>query len=447
MKIESQEKSRISRRGFLGVSVATLAGLGAGGRNKLFGESASQASGAPKIREYRTLGRTGFKVSDIGFGGGNLTNAPVLAAGLDMGINYIDTGEHYVNGQSERTVGQVLKGRDRKSIFLTTKLNLVFGPSTKEAIKQRALKCLERLGTDYVDCLMIHMMSTVDQVKHEPYHEVIRELKAEGKVHFSGLSCHGAEHSLAGQTKDDMEKMLLAAAEDGRFDVTLFVYNFIQREKGERILQACKEKNMGTTLMKTNPVQSYWDIKEELDQAKKAGRTLPEWAVKMFEEYKSRADQAEAFVKKYGLSGRDEVRDAATRFCLGHPDVHSVCPTINTFDQLEAFASLSGTRLAPDEKEMLADYEEAYGRFYCRHACGECASSCPHGVPVNTIMRYSHYFRAQGREKYALENYAALPERNASLCYDCAGHCEKSCPYGVPIQGLLVFAHRTLSLP
>ena len=80
-----------------------------------------------EIQAHRTLGRTGFQVSDIGFGAGFLTNSNVLAVGLDMGINYIDTAEHYMNGQSERAVGEVLTGRDRSSIFLTTKLNLSMG--------------------------------------------------------------------------------------------------------------------------------------------------------------------------------------------------------------------------------------------------------------------------------------------------------------------------------
>jgi len=67
------------------------------------------------IQAHRTLGRTGFQVSDIGFGTGFLTNSNVLAVALDAGVNYIDTAEHYMNGQAERAVGEVLKGRDRRA--------------------------------------------------------------------------------------------------------------------------------------------------------------------------------------------------------------------------------------------------------------------------------------------------------------------------------------------
>jgi predicted aldo/keto reductase-like oxidoreductase len=426
-------------------SLSAAAGLGLAGKEKLLAGSGIKKSGDLKIKEYRTLGRTGFKVSDIGLGAGPTNNADVLEAVLDAGINYIDTAEHYVQGNSERTIGQVMAKRDRKKVFVTTKLNFGMGSSYKVLMK-RVLKCLERLQMDYVDCLMIHMTPKVEQVKKESYHKVIQELKTEGKVRFTGLSNHGIEHSLAGPTKDSMEKVVLAAAEDGRFDVVLFVYNFLQKEQGEMILKACKEKNMGTTLMKTNPVKFYSDLETAFNEAEEKGRKIPDAYRKMLEDYKLRAGEAESFKKRYNLSSPEQIRDAAIRFCLNNPDVHSVCPSINSFEELNAYVALSGQRLGSADKAMLADYESAFGAFYCRHACGQCESQCPSAVPVNTIMRYHHYFAAQGREKHAMAKYYNLKGNNASICSNCSGHCESACPYNVPIQGLLMLAHQTLSL-
>ena len=96
---------------------------------------------------------------------------------------------------------------------------------------------------------------------------------------------------------------------------------------------------------------------------------------------------------------------------------------------------------------MLSDYKNKFAHSYCRHACGQCEPSCPHDVPVNTIMRYHHYFVAQHREKYAMEKYYALQNRAVSLCSNCAGYCQNACPHNVPIQGLLLQAHYTPSLP
>jgi predicted aldo/keto reductase-like oxidoreductase len=67
-------------------------------------------------------------------------------------------------------------------------------------------------------------------------------------------------------------------------------------------------------------------------------------------------------------------------------------------------------------------------------------------VPVNAIMRFRHYFSAQGREKHALAEYAGLGSGRADHCADCAGPCQKACPYGVPIQAMLALAHTTLTL-
>ena len=77
----------------------------------------------PKIRRYRTLGRTNFKVSDLAIGGWG-KEANVYRYAYDHGINYFDTGESYGNGDSERKIGEALQHMDRKKVFITTKLIL-----------------------------------------------------------------------------------------------------------------------------------------------------------------------------------------------------------------------------------------------------------------------------------------------------------------------------------
>ena len=356
MNDEKDKNIKINRRGFIQSSLAAFVGLGVTEKGRLFGEYAGKLTRGSqveklRIKEFRTLGRTGFKASDIGFGAGNLTDPVILEAALDMGVNYIDTGEHYTRGNSERAIGKVIKNRDRKSLFITTKLNFSWGKTDKEGLKQRFLKCLERLQTDYADCLMIHMAPSVEQLKHEPYHQAIRELRAEGKVRYTGLSNHGTENRFAGNTIDDMEKVVLAAAEDGRFDVVLFVHNFIQKEKGERILKVLHDKKMGATLMKTNPVRVYLRREENVNRAKEAGREIPEIVWKILEENKRFVDKAEEFKRKYGLTSYKEIDEAAIKFVLSHPYVHSACLTIDTFEELELFVALSGKRLEPAEAD------------------------------------------------------------------------------------------------
>lgn len=444
-----QARKGLSRRGFLAASLAGLPALGLRAPERRY-QNASPSAEPPRVKAFRTLGRTGWRVSDISFGAGNLSNANVLETALDRGVNYIDTGEHYERGGSERTVGEALKNRDRKSVFVTTKLNLTFDKrNDKAAIRDRFQKCLERMRLESADCLMIHMC-TLAQVKYEPYHEAFRELKAEGKVRFSGLSNHGADLSLYGRLDDPMDQVVLAAAEDGRFDVVLFAYNYLKADVGGKILAACKAKDMGTTLMKMDPafyIQEDKNIFASVEERYKSqGKPLPEAFLKLVEQSQDRAAKTEAFLKSHDLVGLEQARDAAIRFCLDHPEVHCVCPSINSFEALEAFLALSGATLSPGDEAVLAGCAEVVGDRTCRFACGVCESSCPRGVPVNTIMRYNYYFRGKGQEKAALSEYAALGARAAASCAECSGPCEQACPYGVPIQGKLIVAHETLTL-
>mgnify|MGYP005849413671 CR=1 FL=1 len=153
-----------------------------------------------------------------------------------------------------------------------------------------------------------------------------------------------------------------------------------------------------------------------------------------------------AFVAKYRLDDAEAIREASVRFVLDNPAVGTVCCSARTFDEAEKYIALSGARFSDWDRVKLETYRESCGRFYCRHACGLCEPSCPAGVPVNTIMRYSHYFTAQAREKEAMTLYASIPGPKADSCVSCSGPCERACPYGVPIQGLLLLAHNTLTL-
>ena len=61
-------------------------------------------------------------------------------------------------------------------------------------------------------------------------------------------------------------------------------------------------------------------------------------------------------------------------------------------------------------------------------------------------MRYNHYFLAQGREKEAMLKYSEIPGVRADACVHCPGHCKRACPYGVPVQQMLLLAHHQLTL-
>jgi predicted aldo/keto reductase-like oxidoreductase len=159
------------------------------------------------------------------------------------------------------------------------------------------------------------------------------------------------------------------------------------------------------------------------------------------------AKQAEAFIKANGLRTPAEVKAAALKFVLSDPRVHTLNLAFNTFDDVQNLLALSGRPLDGRERVLLASYERDCGTLYCRHACGICEAACPNGVPVNDIMRFNHYFEAQGSERYAMAEYAALGTARADACRTCEGFCERACPYDVPVRALLCMAHGQLSLP
>jgi predicted aldo/keto reductase-like oxidoreductase len=438
-----KEKRQIARRHFLksaalGIAGAAVPGRAAGARSSAQASQPTQKT-PPKIKEYRVLGRTGFEVSDLATG--YIQDFGVFSAMLDAGVNYIDTGESYPG--SHKLIGRVLKGRDRKKIFLTSKM-LPEDDITKEGFLKRARKCLEDLETDYFDCMMLHMPERVDVLKTEGFHAAMQELKAEGRVRFLGVSHHGSFWFR--DPEESMDKVLLAAIEDGRFDVFLMAYNFLQMDRGERVIQTAKEKKLGITLMKTKPVGTYYLLKSRIEQMEKEGKEVDPLYREGLNRYKDKVDRAEEFIKKYDLQNPEEIKEAALRFALSNPDIHTVCCSAKTYAEAEQFLRQSGSRLSEKDAATLARYREACGELYCRHACGLCEPECPRGVPVNTIMRYHHYFAVQGREKEAMLKYARIPGARADGCGNCSGHCEKACPYGVPIQGMLLLAHDQLTL-
>jgi predicted aldo/keto reductase-like oxidoreductase len=442
------EKTNLGRRDFIKKTTLGLVGGSVASRSSFANSRPDHGPESPRIKEYRTLGRTGFKVSDLGTG--DFEDPGPFNVLLDGGVNYIDTSEDY--GQHGRKIGEAIRGRPRSSLFISSKLRADssirrIGKEgiTKEGFIKRALAVMEALQTDYLDCLMLSSPETREALMCEGYHEAIKQLKKEGKVRFSGVTHHGSQWVFS-EPKESMETVLSAAAEDGRFDVMLLAYNFLKEDQSERILDLCARENIGTTLMKTNPIRTYHFLREWVEKARTSrGRALTDEERKNVARFERKIENAQAFIKRHHLKSDKEIRAAALKFCLSNPKVNTVCLTVLNHEQALDFLRLSGSRLDSGEASLLAAYKADCGSLYCRHACGQCEPACPHHVPVNTIMRYDHYFASQGRERLAMAHYAELRSR-ADVCESCPGYCESACPYGLPVRALLCSAHQALSM-
>ena len=464
MKKDSQadgDNGKISRRKFMQFGGAALAGGAALGGDvdsavaspvvNMFPTQPRQDS---QIQAYRTLGRTGWRVSDVGMGSVPLRETAVVRYAYDKGVNYFDTAEGYGRGAAETAIGEAMQHMERDKIFVATK-GRVGADDTADQVVERVRKSLERLQTDYVDSYSIHAVSSVEALSQTGYHEAMDQLKAEGRVRFTGCTYHGPRDP----SGPSMGDVLSAAAEDGRFDVLLLVYNFMNHEESDRIIAAAKANNVGTTAMKTSPGVLRYDPLDPDNLTEQQERYVKRFMVRdqtreqalerlqaQTARQKDLYDKTRSFVDQYGLQTEEQLRLGSIHWVLQNTDMHTACVAFTNFDLIDKVVPLSGTELGSAELQMLQDCKFALNDQYCRHGCTECGGSCPHGVPVSTIMRYAYYYEGQGREKASMELYAELSGNDASPCRDCRGDCAGACPYGIDIQPKLFQVHDLLTL-
>jgi aryl-alcohol dehydrogenase-like predicted oxidoreductase len=193
----------------------------------------------------RRLGQTGFEVCPLGLGGAWLGRAESDAAAvaavrraLDAGINYVDTSPLY--GESERILGQALKGGRRERIYLATKTGTRWTPRdyTGEGTRRSVEMSLQALGTDYLDVLLIHDPETLEPAfAPGAALDVIRGMKEAGMVRAIGLGVRS--HALLRQ-----------AIESDLFDVVLTYldYNLFRRTAAETILPLAAQRDVGVVL-------------------------------------------------------------------------------------------------------------------------------------------------------------------------------------------------------
>ena len=373
----------------------------------------------PRIKEYRVLGRTGMKVSDVSLGAAYTQDPALIDYIIDCGVNYVDAAERYSTGRIEELVGQIAKKR-RKDFFLTTKLALR-STDTEEGLIDRFNKCLARLQTNYVDILMAHDSRNKELILLPAFHRAFQKLKADGKARFLGISEHDTT----------MAEVCNCAIEDGRFDVILLVYNFMQ-EKAAEILQNAKKKNIGTVIMKalaaSHPVQVRNLTREQRQEIQN-----------------ETSQKIAQFQAEHHLT-TEEFAGAAIRWILQNKDVSTIIMSMRSFDNANQYITVSGGKFSNGDAEALNHYSRINDNKYCRHSCGICQTHCPFGVAVNDILRMESYFANYNEEKIAMQRYAVIDDARKPLpCRTCPGYCEKHCPYGLSVKERLINAHQLLT--
>ena len=171
-------KHRTSRRQFLQAGLA-LPAAGLVTSNKMDTVSFSTPGLA-----FRTLGKTGLKVTSVGCAAGSVPDPDILARALELGINYYDTARIYGQGKSEQILGKAIQGK-RDKIVLASKTY----SNTKAKILEDIETTLRTLGTDHLDIYHQHSRHEPKEITDEMI-ETMELVKKQGKTRFIGVSTH-----------------------------------------------------------------------------------------------------------------------------------------------------------------------------------------------------------------------------------------------------------------
>ena len=254
----------MTRKKFIRISSAGLLGVGLLGKSTaLLGKSLKNQ--VEKNPERRMLGRTGIKVTALGYGASHVTEPSLIKRALDLGINFIDTRGDYSRGENEIMLGKVIKGIRRK-IIIQSKIRIrtkakgeaLYAPEMRKRLRLKMETSLNQslkdLGTEYIDIMLIHGIKTPDIINHETIKEFLMEAKKTGKIRACGFSSH-----------TNQVELVRDANRDNFYDVIMVPYNhkgsYVHSRRGyynewdqlslEKEFKRAEKNGVGIVAMKT----------------------------------------------------------------------------------------------------------------------------------------------------------------------------------------------------
>ena len=325
--------------------------------------------------EYITLGRTGLKISRLGFGGIPIQRIDaekakeLLEAVRSAGINFIDTARGYT--VSEELIGAAIEGHRDEFVLATKSM-----ARDKASMAKDIEISLKNLRTDHIDLYQIHNCppDQLEQVcSEEGALAALLEAKAAGKIGHIGITAHSAETFAKALELDWVESIM-------------FPYSIVETQ-GEELMAKAKEKNIGF-----------------IDMKPMAG-------------------------------GAIEDPNLAIRFICANPNVSVVIPGMYSVEEVaqNAAAAENTAPFTAEEISAIEKIRSELGTTFCRR-CGYCAP-CSVGINIPNMFVFHGYLSRYGLQDWAKDRYAAMPAK-AGNCVEC-GICETRCPYQLPIRSML----------
>ncbi len=369
--------------------------------------------------QYRELGRTGLRVSQLGFGAMRLPMTegetprvdralaiPMIHRAFEAGVNYIDTAVGYCHQDSQRVVGEALKGwRDR--VVLSTKNHEY---ADEKAWWTNLENSLERLDVPFIDIYNHHGLTWQRYVTDvEPRAgKWMQAAKEQGLIKHICCSWHDGNDSL---------KKIVASGYPA--SITL-QYNMLDRQLEEGI-DAAQAAGIGVVVM--GPVGGG-----------RLGATSP--------------------VLAELIPGIEHVPELALRFVLSNPAITMALSGMSTLRQVEENLAVAADAISLSEADNTAIAAhlvqlKKMADLYCS-GCGYCLP-CPAGVAIPRIFEMFNLGRVYGLWDVAQQGYEVtgkvpwFPGNHADACTEC-GACEDKCPQKLPIRAQLQEAHGALTV-
>ena len=366
--------------------------------------------------KYRKMGKTGAEVPALGFGAmrlpvreGKVDEAEaikMIRAGIDGGINYVDTAYRYHEGVSETVVGMALQDGYREKVWLADKSPVWL--LEKEGDFERILdEQIEKLKTYHIDFYLLHALNRSRfEEKVKKFHLVERMLEAKkaGKIRFLGFSFH--------DSLDVFEEILNYT---DQWDFCQIQYNYINldHQAGMKGLKMAADRGLGVVVMEPLLGGKLANLSSHVAEC------LPEGKMAVESAFSFLWDQPEVSLLLSGMSTMEQVQenlrlaDLAAVGMLSREDREALLKTKEVFDRMALVNCTACRYCMPcpfglDIPKTLAAWnmtavdEDEADKFYgelevkadsCR-ACGHCEKECPQRISVSQVMKQiAGYFK------------------------------------------------------
>ncbi len=304
--------------------------------------------------EYRSLGKSGLKVSEVGLGTNNIggrtdeaASIDIIHRALELGVNLLDTAESYTQGHSEEIIGKAVKGKRHQTI-IATKFGhpRSYGPNERGGSRNYLMKAVEgslrRLGTDYIDLYYVHYPDP-----ETPVGETLRamdDLVRAGKVRYLGCSNFAAWQLCEAVWTSRLHHLLPFIAVESR-------YNLLDRSIEKELAPCCQA--YGVSVVPWGPLAGgFLTGKYRRGQAGAGTRlaTAPGLYGNVLTEANfARLEKLETFAREHGHS----TGELAIAWLLAHPWLGSVIASATSIEQVEANVAAAQWKLQAEEAAVV----------------------------------------------------------------------------------------------